>query len=52
VTSMFIGTHELSREHQVTKTGLVEEEAKRLEAKEKKRLAREGRKNGVPKEEV
>jgi hypothetical protein len=52
VASMFIGTHELSREHQVTKTGLVEEEAKRQEAKEKKRLAREGRKNGVPKEEV
>jgi hypothetical protein len=52
VASTFIGTHELSREHQVTKTGLVEEEAKRLEAKEKKRLAREGRKNGVPKEEV
>jgi hypothetical protein len=52
VASMFIGTHELSREHQVTKTGLVEEEAKRLEAQEKKRLARDGRKNGIPKEEV
>jgi hypothetical protein len=52
VASLFIGTHELSREHQVTKTGLVEEEAKRLEAKEKKRLARKGAKNGVPKEEV
>ena len=55
VASLFIGTHELSRDHQVTKTGLAEEEAKRLEAKEKKRLAREGAKrkqDGILREEV
>jgi EmrB/QacA subfamily drug resistance transporter len=39
--SLFIGSNILSKEHQVTKTGLAEEEIKRQELQEKKRLSRE-----------
>ncbi len=41
VAGLFIGQKTLTKEHQVTKTGLAEEEAKRKEAKEQKRLSRE-----------
>ena len=39
--SLFVGNQKLSKEHQVTKTGLVEEEAKRKELQEKKRQSKE-----------
>lgn len=57
LVSLLIAKKSLSKEHQVTKTGLAEEEAKRKEAQEKKRLSkevkREGRRSGeVPKEDV
>jgi hypothetical protein len=39
--SLFIGNQKLSKEHQVTKTGLAEEEAKRKDLQEKKRMSRE-----------
>ena len=39
--SLFIGNQKLSKEHQVTKTGLVEEEAKRREFQERKRQSKE-----------
>lgn len=38
--SLFIGNNILSKEHQITKTGLGEEEAKRKELQEKKRLSK------------
>ena len=41
VVSLFIGNQKLSKEHQVTKTGLVEEEAKRKELQEKKKASKE-----------
>jgi hypothetical protein len=41
VVSLFIGNQKLSKEHQVTKTGLVEEEAKRKELQERKRQSKE-----------
>lgn len=41
VISLFIGSQTLSKEHQVTKTGLAEEEAKRKELQEKKRQSKE-----------
>jgi hypothetical protein len=39
--SLFIGNQKLSKEHQVTKTGLVEEEAKRRELQERKKQSKE-----------
>ena len=39
--SLFIGNQKLSKEHQVTKTGLAEEEAKRKDLQEKKRQSKE-----------
>ena len=39
--SLFVGNQKLSKEHQITKTGLVEEEAKRKEMQEKKRQNKE-----------
>ena len=39
--SLFIGNQKLSKEHQVTKTGLAEEEARRKEFQEKRRQSRE-----------
>jgi hypothetical protein len=39
--SLFIGSHKLSKEHQVTKTGLAEEEARRKEFQEQKRQSKE-----------
>ncbi|KAG9235409.1 MFS multidrug transporter-like protein [Amylocarpus encephaloides] len=39
--SLFISHKNLNKEHQVTKTGLVEEEAKRKELQEKKKESRE-----------
>lgn len=41
VISIFIGNQVLSSEHEVTKTGLAEEEAKRKEFQEKKRQSKE-----------
>jgi hypothetical protein len=41
VISLFIGNQKLSKEHQVTKTGLAEEEAKRKELQEKKKQSKE-----------
>jgi low affinity Fe/Cu permease len=67
LVSLLISHQTLSKEHQVTKTGLVEEEAKRKEARDAKRMSkdekrgekeamkREGRKESgeiVPKEDV
>jgi hypothetical protein len=67
LVSLLISHQTLSKEHQVTKTGLAEEESKRKEAREKKRLSRdekrgeneaakrEGRRESgeiVPKEDV
>lgn len=40
--SAFIGKQELSKLHQITKTGLAEEEIKRLEEVERKKAKREG----------
>jgi len=48
--SFFIGNKKLSKEHHVTKTGLVEEEKKRKEAEQLKKARRSG--EVVPKEEV
>lgn len=39
--SCFIGQHKLKKEHEVVKTGLAEEEAKRKELQESKRASRE-----------
>jgi len=39
--SLFIGANKLSKEHQVTKTGLAEEELKRKELQEKKRQSKD-----------
>lgn len=39
--SLFIGSNVLSKEHEETKTGLAEEEIKRKELQEKKRLSKE-----------
>lgn len=39
--SLFIGKNTLSKEHQETKTGLIEEEIKRKELQEKKQLSKE-----------
>jgi EmrB/QacA subfamily drug resistance transporter len=58
--SIFIGNQKLSKEHQITKTGLAEEEAKRKDVQEQKKaskeMTRDGRKGGlkerVVKEEV
>jgi hypothetical protein len=41
VASLSIGSHKLSKEHQVTKTGLAEEEARRKEFQEQKRQSKE-----------
>jgi hypothetical protein len=41
VISLFIGSHKLNKEHQITKTGLAEEEAKRKELQEEKRRSKE-----------
>jgi len=51
--SLGVGSKKLSKEHEVTKTGLAEEEKKRLENKELKQAAKR-EKNGVvaPKEDV
>ena len=51
--SLAVGSKKLSKEHEVTKTGLAEEEKKRLENKELKQ-AHKREKNGVvaPKEDV
>jgi hypothetical protein len=48
--SFFIGNQKLSKEHQVTKTGLAEEEKNRKENKEAKKRAANG--EAAPKEEV
>jgi len=58
--SIFIGDQKLSKEHQITKTGLAEEEAKRKDFQEQKRASKEMTKEGrrgeskerVAKEEV
>lgn len=42
-TSFFIAQNKLSKEHQITKTGIAEEEKARKEAKEKKMLSKEAR---------
>lgn len=39
--SLFIGNQKLSKDHQITKTGLAEEEAKRKDLQEKKRQSKE-----------
>lgn len=39
--SCFIGQHQLDKEHQVVKTGLAEEEAKRKELQENKKMSKE-----------
>lgn len=44
LVSLTIGNQKLSKEHEVTKTGLAAEEAYRLEQIEKRRLAREAKK--------
>jgi hypothetical protein len=41
IISFFIASNHLSKEHEETKTGLVEEEAKRKEVMEKKRMSKE-----------
>jgi hypothetical protein len=41
VASLFIASNKLSKEHQVTKTGLAEEEARRKEFQEQKRQPKE-----------
>ncbi|KAE9369002.1 MFS general substrate transporter [Stipitochalara longipes BDJ] len=53
LVSLCVGSRKLSKEHEVTRTGLVEEEKKRRENKEAKRVSKM-EKNGevVPKEEV
>lgn len=40
IISLFIGHRNLSKEHKVTKTGLAEEEVKRKDLQEKKRLSK------------
>jgi Na+/melibiose symporter-like transporter len=42
--SLFIGNQKLSKEHQVTKTGLAEEEARRKQFKEEKKQSKEDKK--------
>jgi hypothetical protein len=41
VISLFIGKHELSKEHNITKTGLAEEESKRREELDRKLASKE-----------
>jgi hypothetical protein len=43
VSSLFIAKNKLSKEHQVVKTGIAEEEKARKEAKENRRLSKEER---------
>lgn len=50
--SLFISDSVLSKEHELTKTGLAEEEAKRLEEAERKKAKAAARKNSGSKEKV
>lgn len=50
IISLFIGHRTLSKDHKVTKTGLAEEEIKRKELQEKKKLYKSEK--GSPKAEV
>ena len=50
LASLFIKTSVLSKEHELTKTGLAEEEAKRVEEAERRKAKAAGRKASAGKE--